>query len=641
MEWGKTTLAGMPLFEEKAEERLVTTDELLSRLREAHPVHQREVVNQCCEALVRVLDGSNCCKILEQSNRVGCRKLYQAALNHIISNLDAACESDEFYRLSPRLVLQLVQSISPYSEQAAVQAVQRYIAVSKNRDAELHLIASLHSSGDQGLSESANKAFHALPRAHAPALSAGEGSAQPFYAGATLHHGDLGRHPFSPGHPDLHSIPMPNGAHHPPPAQSHPSSGADPAYSISPLTTKDMVFMSSDFYHDVSKQPCLFHLEHTEWAAPFTPAELPIEEGPSSEATAANLLPAAAIQDAAGVGHTAHAHPTSDAAPSRDNSATDDPNALVDDVPLGPCTPVVKLLTCQRVVAHESHVLALESSSDFLFSASSDDIRVWHRIEGTCSGILRGHHGSVLCLAFRHGNLVSGSRDCTVNIWGSVGNTWTCIQSLRRHADSVQAVVFWNGVLASGSSDKTIRLWANDFQQWTCAQVLLGHEGGVQVLQVVRGKLFSGSQDCTIRVWATAGGATSSGEAVQSVAVLRGHRSGITALCSILDDTGMASASMDCRVLLWNMDTLTCVAEFGGDQPIVRSLQAFGKHLLCGDETGQVHVWNVENGGHEAAFKVHDNPVTDIHQCKNTFVSGSWDGDVAIWGIFASDHSGS
>ena len=124
------------------------------------------------------------------------------------------------------------------------------------------------------------------------------------------------------------------------------------------------------------------------------------------------------------------------------------------------------------------------------------------------SAVLKGHEGSVYCVAF--------SPD---------GNT-----------------------IASGSWDNTIRLW--DRASAKEIAVLMGHEAGVTCVAFSPdgNTIASASEDKTIRLWDRA--------SAKEIAVLKGHEDQVSCVAFSPDGNTIASASQDKTIRLWDAVTL-------------------------------------------------------------------------------------
>jgi WD40 repeat protein len=134
--------------------------------------------------------------------------------------------------------------------------------------------------------------------------------------------------------------------------------------------------------------------------------------------------------------------------------------------------------------------------------SGSDDntLKVWDVKTGECVKILKGHFGSVSCVAvLANGQMVSGSYDNTLKVWDA--QTGECVKTLEWHVSSVFCVTaLANGQVVSGSRDKTLKVW--DVERGECVKILEGHHGLVACVAVLaNGQVVSGSWDKTLKVW--------------------------------------------------------------------------------------------------------------------------------------------
>ncbi|KAK1862940.1 hypothetical protein I4F81_005506 [Pyropia yezoensis] len=298
----------------------------------------------------------------------------------------------------------------------------------------------------------------------------------------------------------------------------------------------------------------------------------------------------------------------------------------------------------------------------FLCSGEANgNLTVWEEHGASRVAVLKGHTGSVTCLAVVDGGgsgggqrVVSGSVDGTVRVWEVDGGT--CVAVLEGHTGWVTclAVVYGGGSgggqrVVSGSDDYTVRVWK--VEGGTCVAVLKGHTSDVTCLAVVDGggsgggqRVVSGSVDGTVRVWEVDGGTC--------VAVLEGHTAPVTCL-AVVDGGGsgggqrVVSGSDDYTVRVWEVDGGTCVAVLEGHTDWVRCLAVVygggsggGQRVVSGSDDGTVRVWEVDGGTCVAVLEGH----TDWVRCLavvdgggsgggQRVVSGSDDYTVRVWEV--------
>lgn len=84
-------------------------------------------------------------------------------------------------------------------------------------------------------------------------------------------------------------------------------------------------------------------------------------------------------------------------------------------------------------------------------------MRVWDIETGHCARVLKGHGGSVLCLAYDATELFTGSSDACVFVWDLVGNLrtgkgkWEVKRKLLGHTQGVLDLTFDDKVVVSCS----------------------------------------------------------------------------------------------------------------------------------------------------------------------------------------------
>ena len=166
--------------------------------------------------------------------------------------------------------------------------------------------------------------------------------------------------------------------------------------------------------------------------------------------------------------------------------------------------------TCSRTVSVDGLPEALACWNNLLaVGLDSGDIIILDAVTGIGRSVLSGHTGRVHSLTFSSDEtfLVSGSGDCTINLWDI--QTGGVIKTFHGHIWSVWSVSISPDctMIASGSFDCTIRLW--DTQTGECCHIIDGHKGSVKYVSFSPRNpqlLISASIDNTIRQWNTING---------------------------------------------------------------------------------------------------------------------------------------
>lgn len=149
---------------------------------------------------------------------------------------------------------------------------------------------------------------------------------------------------------------------------------------------------------------------------------------------------------------------------------------------------------------HTNGVTCLQIWDDTTLATGSYDntIKIWDLESGQEIRTLDGHTRGIRSLQMDEQKLVSASLDGTVKFWN--WRTGQLLSTLSSHTDGVISVHFQNEVIASGSIDHTIRVYNFQTGVTFC---LKHHEDWVNNVKVdmVSRTLLSASDDCTIVLW--------------------------------------------------------------------------------------------------------------------------------------------
>lgn len=171
---------------------------------------------------------------------------------------------------------------------------------------------------------------------------------------------------------------------------------------------------------------------------------------------------------------------------------------------------------------------------------------------GRCSiKIFSGEHDNgVTCLQFDDNVLATGSYDATVKIWDI--ETGRVIRTLRGHTLGIRALQFNDRVLVTGSLDGSVKIW----NWWTGACInTLTHQDGVITVHMDGDLLASGSIDQEIKIF---------NFKTQHAFCLRGHTNWVNQVRIDVASRTVLSASDDCTVKLWDLDSKSCIKTYEG-----------------------------------------------------------------------------
>jgi WD40 repeat protein len=286
-------------------------------------------------------------------------------------------------------------------------------------------------------------------------------------------------------------------------------------------------------------------------------------------------------------------------------------------------------------------------------------VRLWNGRTGKQAGLLEGHTGQVLDVAFDPSGklLASASADEGARVWEVLKRQ--PYASLTGHTNHVVSVV-WSGpdTLLTASADGTARVWRPDGD---LLAALVGHRDAVRGGAMANGLALTWSYDGTARLWryqpdpvittvgrfrpgATAVALSAAGTGLAICAQggftpLRAGscRSGNTAAVGVSGDgTFGAAAAKDGLVVVVNGRRIGGVRQSGGASAV--ALDENGVLLATGSPDGPLRVFRTSGGlVRPITAKIHGVTAVALSQDGSLLAAAGVDGETGVWNLLTGD----
>ncbi|KAL7626514.1 hypothetical protein AAE478_003286 [Parahypoxylon ruwenzoriense] len=181
------------------------------------------------------------------------------------------------------------------------------------------------------------------------------------------------------------------------------------------------------------------------------------------------------------------------------------------------------------------------------------------------------HTNGITALQFDDNMLATGSYDSTIKLWDI--EKGQVIRTLHGHTMGIRALQFDDRMLVSASLDGTVKIW--NWRTGTCINTL-NHQDGVITVHMDGDLLASGSMDRSIKIF---------NFKTQQSYSLRGHDDMVNQVRIDLASRTVLSASDDCTVKLWDLDSKVCIKTFEGHVGQVQQVLPLPDDYEFEDET--------------------------------------------------------
>ncbi|XP_057532002.1 protein TORMOZ EMBRYO DEFECTIVE isoform X1 [Amaranthus tricolor] len=306
----------------------------------------------------------------------------------------------------------------------------------------------------------------------------------------------------------------------------------------------------------------------------------------------------------------------------------------------------VGLHLCKRFIGYNEEIVDMKFLGDdekFLAVATNlEQVRVYDLDSMSCSYVLAGHTGIVLCIdtcITRAGStlIVTGSKDNSVRLWES--ETRRCVGVGIGHMGAVGAVACskkQRNFFVSGSSDRTIKVWSfeginSDSEEpisLKAKAVVAAHDKDINSLAIAPSDSYvcSGSQDRTACIWKLPD--------LVCVAKLKGHKRGIWSVEFSPVDKCVLTASGDKTIKMWTLDG-SCLKTFEGHTSSVlrASFVTRGTQFVSTGADGLLKLWTVTSSECIATYDEHEDKIWALAIGKKTemLATGGGDAVIKIW----------
>lgn len=247
---------------------------------------------------------------------------------------------------------------------------------------------------------------------------------------------------------------------------------------------------------------------------------------------------------------------------------------------------------------------------------------------------LKGHKDIVQSMKIlKNGQLISGSADTTMRIWGMDG---ACTKHLYNHAGWINSVEeLADGRIACGSNEHIINLWdAKNGTYTTLSNLEKEHIYADALTQLSSGGIAFSAWKGAIKIWDI------DKDVCLKTIDTDQHKAWISSLIELKALGYLASSSWDGTIKMWGLsqDKSLCLKTFEGHTDCVNVVrQLSDKTLVSAADDSTIIVWDIDSGVNKATLRGHSDRVYALLVVNDKIISGSRDKTVKIWDPCSQD----
>ncbi len=267
----------------------------------------------------------------------------------------------------------------------------------------------------------------------------------------------------------------------------------------------------------------------------------------------------------------------------------------------------------------QGHIKAITCLGFFGFRAVTGSldcsVQVWHTSPSNPRRllVLKGHEATVCCVSITSNRVISGGADKRVIIWDA--KTGEILQSLHGHNRSITCLHVSGNCLATGDAGAEIRLWKFQMEIERQGELFMKGNtkkkfgGGGHNTHVNDGQLF----ECHMSLNQRHFHSTVTEIAVGALEIVSGHGNG--------------------SLIVWSVKMGTAMLNIQLHEGAIRSLQFDSTRVVTGATDNSTKITDISTGNTVLTLRGHEDDVSAVAFDTDKVVSASKDGTIRIWDL--------